>query len=69
MNKAEASRRNGAKSQGPVTPEGKARSSQNATKHGLDSRIVVLANESQFEYDDLLSDYVHRYSPHRSRRA
>lgn len=61
--KAETARVNGAKSNGPVTPEGKARSAQNSVKHGLNSSTVVLATESQEEYDQLLADYIRLYQP------
>ena len=59
----EASRVNGAKSQGPITPEGKQRSSQNAVKHGLSARTVVLCNEDHALFEQLEQDYIDSLQP------
>jgi hypothetical protein len=42
-----ANRANGQLSLGPVTAEGKARSSRKAYRHGLTARIIALAEEKQ----------------------
>ena len=49
--KSETSRQNGAQSQGPVTPEGKAVSSQNSLQDGFYSvKTILIKGESQEEY-------------------
>ncbi len=61
--KAESARANGAKSHGPITPEGKAISSQNALRHGLTGNFNVLPNESQDDFQVLLDAYIDRFDP------
>ncbi len=46
-----ANRSNAQKSTGPRTPEGKAKSARNATKHGLTAQHIVLSTEDQEVYD------------------
>jgi hypothetical protein len=49
--RARASRRNGARSRGPNTAPGKARSARNALKHGLRARkSVLLEDEDAIEF-------------------
>jgi hypothetical protein len=52
--RAAASRKNGAKSRGPKTEEGKARSSLNALKHGMRAAMhVVLPDEDAVAFNEL----------------
>ena len=53
-----ANRENALHSTGPLTSEGKSRSAQNATKHGLTSKAVVLPNESEEEYNQFRDSLV-----------
>ncbi len=60
---ADAARRNGVLSQGPVTAEGKQRSSQNARKHNFFTNLAVLPGEDQAEFDALLADFTEEHQP------
>ena len=51
-----ANRKNARSSTGPSTPEGKARSSQNATTHGLFARDVLLPDEDPQEFFDSVAE-------------
>jgi hypothetical protein len=58
-----ASRANGARSRGPVTPQGKQRSSQNALRHGLLARCVVMQEESRESFEAHLAQHLERLQP------
>jgi hypothetical protein len=50
-------------SSGPRTPEGKAKSSRNAIRHGLTSVSPLLPSEDQAEFDSFQSSIVTQYDP------
>jgi hypothetical protein len=60
--KSETARINGAKSHGPVTPEGKARSSANSRRHGLTASIL-LDVESDEHFQLLVADFMDQFQP------
>jgi hypothetical protein len=47
----------------PCTEEGKARSSQNAVKHGPFAKIVLLPGESQEQFDALYDGLTENHKP------
>jgi hypothetical protein len=59
----EASRVNGAKSRGPVTPEGKRNSSANAIKHGLLAETVVLKGELEERFLEVIAEIDQELQP------
>jgi len=63
MRKLAANGANARLSTGPRTLEGKAKSSRNATKHGLLSSQVVLESEDRQELDSLRRDLAAQLSP------
>jgi hypothetical protein len=61
--RAEASRKNGAKSRGPKTEEGKARSAQNALKHGMRAQKYLVLPEDAHEFAVLEAAMVAELAP------
>lgn len=61
--KLAANRRNALRSTGPRTPEGKARASRNATRHGLLAHTTVLPSEDEGAFDAFRSRLDHALGP------
>ena len=60
----EANQANAQHSTGPHTPEGKAVSATNATKHGFFSKHAVLLNEEEHrQFESLRNSYVYAFNP------
>jgi hypothetical protein len=59
----EANRLNAQLSTGPRTPEGKAASSQNALKSGLDANSQFVYGENEGDFSDLQQEYIDRFQP------
>jgi hypothetical protein len=53
MAKALANAANAQRSTGPSTPEGKARSSQNALRHGLTARHLIVREDQRQQFEQL----------------
>jgi hypothetical protein len=59
----EASRRNGAKSRGPVTPQGRLNSAHPNSRQGMFARLVVLDGESRERFNELHLSLIHELRP------
>ena len=59
----DSSRANGAKSHGPVTPEGRARSRAAGLTHGLTSGQLLIEGESEEQFNALREEYLADYQP------
>ena len=59
----ESNRANAQLSTGPRTDEGKAKSSQNARKHGLTAKQLAIQPDDQEEFDELLAFYRAEVNP------
>ena len=61
--KTQSARANGAKSRGPITPEGRAKSSRNAVTHGLTADSIALSTESGPNFEQIRESYFARFDP------
>ncbi len=59
----EANRQNAELSTGPVTVEGKQRSSKNATRHGFTGQSIVISDQEKEAYETHCIAYLEKYAP------
>jgi hypothetical protein len=48
---------------GPTSPEGRAASSKNSTKHGACARTLILPHESEEDWEEVLAHWCRLYQP------
>src|SRR5690348_1353723 len=63
IDRAAINRENAQHSTGPVTPEGKARSSKNALKHGLSAKALLLPSDDPAAFQRHLGSFLNEYKP------
>ena len=63
LKQIEANRRNALQSTGPTSPDGKARSSQNAVKHGLSSNEFFLIDGEEPALEEFLAGFAADLQP------
>jgi hypothetical protein len=63
IDRAAINRENAQHSTGPVTLEGKARSSQNALKHGLSAKALLLPSDDPAAFQRHLDTFLNEYQP------
>src|SRR5271168_1097672 len=59
-----SNRANAQFSTGPRTEEGKARSAQNACKHGLTAQQLLIKPEEREDFEQILAHYQNQIDPH-----
>jgi hypothetical protein len=63
LRKVDSCHNNGAKSHGPVTPEGKEHSAMNGLRHGFSASKIVLATEDRPSFDDMREAFIEKHHP------
>jgi len=59
----QAAQQNGAKSNGPITTEGKSKAAQNAIKHGLTAKSVCLSHECRDAFNEMQQSFADHFQP------